>query len=379
MSIDTYYLLGRSGLRVSRFALGTMTFGNGGIRGIGGNWGSEEATARTIFDTYIAAGGNFIDTADSYAAGLSESLVGSFVKDAGLRDHVVITTKFSNNLFPGNPNAGGNGRKNMMRAVDASLKRLKTDYIDLYLMHTWDRITPAEEVMRTFDDLVRAGKIRYAGLSDVPGWYAARAQTWAEAHALTQPICLQLPYSLAERNIEHEFVPLTDALGLGITAWSPLAMGLLSGKYRCGQASEGRLSLDVSGGGMGLFTERNNKIVAALETVSNTLGRSMAQVAINWCITRPGISAAIVGASRPEQFHDNLKALDFQIPDELRSVLDTASAVEAAYPYSLFADRYQAGVLNTGSAVGDKPKGYRPETLLPKITDYVFGQPSRNS
>lgn len=190
--------------------------------------GGRRGDGQSHFDRYIAAGGNFIDTANSYAAGLSESIVGTFVKEAGIRDAVVIATKFSNSLSPGNPNAGGNGRKAMMQAVDASLKRLKTDYIDLYLLHTWDRMTPAEEVMRTFDDLVRAGKIRYAGLSDVPGWYAARAQTWAEAHALTQPICLQLPYSLVERSIEHEFVPLADALGLGITAWSPLAMGLLS-------------------------------------------------------------------------------------------------------------------------------------------------------
>lgn len=374
MSLDHYYLLGRSGLRVSRLALGTMTFGNVGIRGIGGSWGSDEATARAIFHRYVEAGGNFIDTADSYAGGMSESLVGSFVAEAGLRDHLVIATKFSNNVSPGNPNAGGNGRKNILRAVDASLKRLKTDYIDLYLLHTWDRITPVEEVMRTLDDLVRAGKIRHAGLSDVPGWYAARAQTWAEAHALSLPISLQLPYSLVERSIEHEFVPLAETLGLGITAWSPLAMGLLSGKYRSG-AQAGRLALDASGTGLGLFNERNARIVAALEETAAQVGRSMAQVALNWVVNRPGVAAAIIGASRLEQLDDNLASLDFELAADQRAALDAASAIDAPYPYSLFADDYQAGILNTGSSVGEKPRTYRSDIFLPKVTDYVFGQP----
>lgn len=373
MSLDQYYLLGRSGLRVSRLALGTMTFGNAGIRGIGGSWGSDEVTARAIFHRYVEAGGNFIDTADSYAGGMSESLVGSFVAEAGLRDHIVIATKFSNNVSPGNPNAGGNGRKNIMRAIDASLKRLKTDYIDLYLLHTWDRMTPMEEVMRTLDDLVRAGKIRHAGLSDVPAWYAARAQTWAESHALSLPICLQLPYSLVERSIEHEFVPLAETLGLGITAWSPLAMGLLSGKYRSG-AQGGRLALDVSGTGLGLFNERNARIVAALEATAATVGRSMAQVALNWGANRPGVAAAIVGASRLDQLDDNLASLDFELTVDQRAALDVASAIDAPYPYSLFADDYQAGILNTGSSVGEKPRSYRSNTFLPKVTDYVFGQ-----
>jgi len=376
MSLDHYYLLGRSGLRVSRLALGTMTFGNAGIRGIGGSWGSDETTARAIFNRYVEAGGNFIDTADSYAGGMSESLVGSFVAEAGLRDQVVIATKFSNNLSPGNPNAGGNGRKNIMRAVEASLRRLKTDYIDLYLLHTWDRMTPVEEVMRTLDDLVRAGKIRYAGLSDVPGWYAARAQTWAEAHALATPISLQLPYSLVERSIEHEFVPLAETLGLGITAWSPLAMGLLSGKYRSGTQA-GRLALDASGTGLGLFNERNARIVAALEETAANVGRSMAQVALNWVVNRPGVAAAIVGASRLDQLEDNLASLDFELTADQYAALDAASAIEAPYPYSLFADDYQAGILNTGSSVGEKPKTYRSDVFLPKVADYVFGQPKK--
>src|SRR4028118_1129239 len=174
MSLDTYYTLGRSGLRVSRLALGAMTFGTES------GWGADEDTARQLFNTYIDAGGNFIDTADLYTNGTSESWIGKFVAERGLRDRVVISTKFSYNAEPGNPNAGGNGRKNILRAVEGSLQRLGTDYIDLYILHTWDRITPAEEVMRTFDDLVSSGKVRHVGLSDTPAWYAARAQTLAE-------------------------------------------------------------------------------------------------------------------------------------------------------------------------------------------------------
>ncbi len=376
MTLDSYYLLGRSGLRVSRLALGTMTFGNAGIRGIGGSWGTDENNARAIFHHYIDKGGNFIDTANSYGAGLSESLIGQFIEDAGLRDHVVLTTKYSNNLQPGNPNSGGNGRKNMMQAVDASLKRLKTDYIDLYMLHTWDGMTPVEEVVRTFDDLIRAGKIRYYGLSDVPAWYAARAMTWAEAHALAQPINLQLPYSLVERNIEQEFVPLGQTLGMGITAWSPLAMGLLSGKYRSG--GQGRLNNDDANG-LGLFTERNMRIVAALADVSDTMGKSMAQAALNWVATQPGIAAAIIGASKITQLDDNLSALDFTIPPELRALLDNASAVQPAYPYSLFSPEYQAGILNTGVSVGDKPTGYCRTKFVPKIENYAFGKADETS
>jgi aryl-alcohol dehydrogenase-like predicted oxidoreductase len=376
MSLDHYFLLGRSGLRVSRLALGAMTFGNRGVRGIGGSWGTDEDNARTIFNRYLEVGGNFIDTADSYGAGLSETLVGKFVAETSSRDQVVIATKYSNNLQPGNANAGGNSRKNMMRAVEQSLKRLKTDYIDLYMVHTWDGMTPVEEVMRGFDDLIRAGKIRYCGLSDVPSWYAARAQTWAEAHALSQPISLQLPYSLVERSIEQEFVPLGQNLGMGITAWSPLAMGLLSGKYRAG--GEGRLNRD-NAEGLGLFTERNIRIVAALSEASDAMGKSMAQIAINWVVTQPGIGAAIIGASRLAQLDDNLGALEFTIPDELRKKLDDVGAIQPTYPYSLFVPDYQAGILNTGVSVGDKPHGYMPSKFVPKVGEYAFGKSIKDS
>lgn len=360
MSLNHYFLLGRSGLRVSRLALGTMTFGTDGFTG---QWGLDEATSRSIFHRYLEAGGNFIDTADFYTNGTSETLLGKFIQEAGLRDRVVLTTKFSNTVVPGNPNTAGNGRKNMLRAVEESLRRLRTDYIDLYLLHTWDRLTPVEEVMRTFDDLARAGKIRYAGLSDVPAWYAAKAQTFSEAHALTPLINIQLPYSLVERSMEPEFVPMAQNLGIGLTAWSPLASGLLSGKYRPGSAGpegEGRLTQNSTLKGQGHFSERNWRILGVLEAVARELDRGMAQVALNWVATQPSLGAAIIGASKLSQLDGNLTALDFEIPAELRRRLDEVSAPQLAGVYSMFTDAYQAWILTGGVAVGAKPVGYAP-------------------
>ncbi len=353
---SSYFTLGRTGLRVSRLALGTMTFGTDW------GWGADQATARSLFDAYLASGGNFIDTADLYTNGASERWLGQFVRDAGVRDQVVIATKFSYNDRPGDPNAGGNGRKHMIAALEGSLKRLGTDYVDLYLLHTWDRLTPPEEVMRTFDDLVRSGKVRHVGLSDVPAWYAARAQTLAEWRGYERLSALQLEYSLVERGIEDEFVPLGLDQGMGVMAWSPLASGLLSGKYRPskdGGSGEGRLGLLANSGNPGFakFTERNFAVVAELEHVAAQLGRSMAQVAVNWVAHRPGVASVIVGATKPAQLADNLGALDFEIPDELRARLDAASATSPRFPYTFFQPCMQA-MLTGGASVGDKPDGY---------------------
>src|SRR5438477_9443215 len=226
MRMDEYTTLGRSGLRVSPLCLGTMTFGTEW------GWGSEEEISRSIFDRYIESGGNFIDTADGYTLGKSEELVGKFIAAGKLRDRVVLATKFTFSADEGNPNAGGNGRKNIYRALEGSLRRLQTDYIDLYWLHAWDTITPIEEVVSTLNDLVRDGKIRHFGFSDVPAWYAARAQTIAEKEGKERLIALQLEYSLVERNIEREHIPAAQELGLGICPWSPLASGFLSGKYQ---------------------------------------------------------------------------------------------------------------------------------------------------
>jgi aryl-alcohol dehydrogenase-like predicted oxidoreductase len=250
---------------------------------------------------------------------------------------VVIATKYSYNNDPGNPNGGGNGRKAMMRAVDASLRRLGTDYIDLYLLHTWDRVTPAEEVLRTFEDLARAGKILHAGLSDVPAWYAARMQTLAQAGHAHLLVNLQLQYSLVERNIEHEYTDLAQELGMGITAWSPLGQGLLSGKYQpsrdgADSSSDGRLQAMKNSGLSALqdkFTPRNWRIVATLERVARESGMSMAQAAVQWAARQPAVGSVILGARTLQQFEDNLGALDVMLPDEAMRALDEVSAPPA--------------------------------------------------
>lgn len=358
----SYYTLGHTGLRVSRLALGTMTFGTDW------GWGADQSTARALFDRYLASGGNLFDTADLYTNGNSERWLGQFVREAGVRDKVVIATKFSYNGSPGNPNAGGNGRKHLLAAVEGSLKRLGTDYIDLYLLHTWDRLTPPEEVMRTFDDLVRSGKVRHVGLSDVPAWYAARAQTLAEWRGYEKLSALQLEYSLVERGIEDEFIPLGLDQGMGTMVWSPLASGLLSGKYKpsqAGGAGEGRLGALANSGNPAFakFNERNFAIVAELEKVACELGRSMPQVAVNWAANRPGVASVILGATKLSQLEDNLGALDFELPRELRARLDAISAPPPRFPYTFFSDSMQA-MLTGGTTVGDKPAGYRAPVLI---------------
>lgn len=357
-----YYTLGRTGLKVSRLALGTMTFGDDW------GWGADDAASRQIFDAYVEAGGNFFDTADLYTNGRSEEMLGRYVADAGLRDRAVIATKFSYNAEPGNPNAGGNGRKNILRAVEGSLRRLGTDYIDLYILHTWDRVTPVEEVMRTFDDLVRSGKVRHVGLSDVPAWYASRGQAIAEHRGFEPVSALQLEYNLTERSIEDEFVDLGIRHGMGVMVWSPLASGLLSGKYKPSQGTvpegEGRLITTAGSGNPAFekFTDRNWAIVAELEKVANDLGRSMAQVAVNWIANRPGIASVLIGATKVHQLQDNLLALDFDIPGDLLDRLDAVSALPKRFPYSFFGPELQ-GMLNGGATVGDKPAGYAPQII----------------
>ncbi|MFF0267448.1 aldo/keto reductase [Kribbella sp. NPDC004536] len=362
MALDDYYLLGRSGLRVSRLALGTMNFGQDGFHA---PYGKTEDEARAIFRTYIDAGGNFIDTADFYTAGESERIVGRLIAEAGVRERIVLTTKATNSVDTGDPNAGGNSRKHLIRALDDSLRRLGTDYVDLFLLHTWDRITPVDEVLRTLDDLARAGKIRYAGLSDVPSWYAARAQTLADAHALTPMVSLQLPYSLIERGIETEHVPMAQQLGLGITAWSPLGAGFLTGKYLRDEAKrmsgDGRLTGDGAAGQS--WTDRQWDLLPAVRDVADELGVTMAQVAVNWAATQPGVASAIVGASNPAQLGSSIAALGFELPAELRSQLDQASAVPPSSVYRMFTPEYQGWMVSPGAKVADKPAGYRPPVL----------------
>lgn len=342
MLMNEYITLGRSGLRVSPLCLGTMTFGND-------RWGSEDMESRAIYDRYLEVGGNFLDTADGYAVGKSEELLGRFVAESKLRDKLVIATKFTFNTEEGNPNTGGNGRKNIYRALEGSLKRLGMDYVDLYWLHAWDRVTPVEEVVETLSDLVRAGKIRYYAFSDVPAWYVARAVTLAECHSLPKPIALQLEYSLVERTIEREHVPAARELGLGVCPWSPLASGFLAGKYKRDRSTEdgkGRLEIlkNANNPVFDKFTERNWKILGVLESVAKELGRSLAQVALNWAATQPGITSTLIGATRKSQLEDNLASLEFTIPAELRRRLDEVSVLEPAHPYMFFEDVLQGRI-----------------------------------
>jgi aryl-alcohol dehydrogenase-like predicted oxidoreductase len=327
-SMMRYRLLGKSGLRVSELCLGTMTFGEDW------GWGSSKAESRQILDAFFEAGGNFIDTANVYTNGSSETLLGEFLK--GNRDSAVLATKFTN-ATPGNdPNAGGNHRKSMMRAVEASLKRLQTDYIDLYWLHIWDKITPLDEVMRAFDDLVRQGKILHAGVSDMAAWAVARANTLAELKGWTPFIGLQIEYSLIERTVERELIPMAEAMGLGVTAWSPLAGGVLTGKYAEGKAeADARMNNEM----MKSFSradERSSAIVAEVRAVAKEVGQFPAQVALAWLLHRPVPVIPIVGARRLAQFRDNLACLDLTLDIEQVARLDSASGVELGFPHDFY-------------------------------------------
>jgi aryl-alcohol dehydrogenase-like predicted oxidoreductase len=323
-----YRLLGNSGLRVSEAALGTMTFGDDW------GWGSAKDEARKVYDAFRAAGGNFIDTANMYTNGTSETFLGEFMK--GHRGSVVLGTKYTNAAAGKDPNAGGNQRKNMFQAVEASLKRLQTDYIDLYWLHIWDQITPAEEVMRGLDDLVRQGKVLHVGISDAPAWWIARANTLADLRGWSPFVGLQIEYSLTERTVERELIPMAAALKLGVTAWSPLAGGILTGKYH-GQGSTEGARLSVAN--MRQFSpaeERSARIVAAVKKVADEVGRSTAQVALAWLQHRPVPVIPIIGARKLSQLEDNLASLELKLSDAQVKTLDDPSQVELGFPHDFF-------------------------------------------
>jgi len=337
-SLAQYHCLGKSGLRVSPLCLGTMTFGTDW------GWGSPAETAKSILNRYLEAGGNFVDTADGYTGGKSEEMLGQFLKESGQRDRVVLATKYTFNNRPGDPNAGGNSRKNLRQSLEASLKRLQTDYIDLYWVHAWDTFTPVEEVMSALDEVVRAGMVRYIGLSDTPAWYLARAQTLAEMRG-TEKICaLQLEYSLVERNIEREHVQAALHLGMGVCPWSPLASGFLTGKYQRDGGGEGRLKVTKDQGNpvFNKFSPRNWEVMDALESVAREMDRSPAQVALNWITKRPGVTSTIIGATKLAQLETNLSALEFDIPKALSDRLEHASRPETLFPYLFFEEGMQA-------------------------------------
>ena len=350
MSLSQYRTLGRSGLSVSPIALGTMTFGTS-------RWGSGEEGSRAVFNAYVDAGGNFVDTADVYSSGRSEEMLGSFVAERALRDSIVLASKSGFGAGKG-AHAGGNGAKHVHAALHASLKRMQTDYIDLYWVHVWDSVTPAEELLETMVALVRAGKIRYWGMSNSPAWYVTKVATLAATRGLPGPIALQYFYSLANRDIEDEHVPLAAEFDMGIMPWSPLAYGLLTGKYHRTEveknepqpADDNRLA-GANPFGNSLFTERNWKIVDAVKTVAKEAGQSPARIALAWVMGRPGVASTLMGVSRVEQVADNIAALDVVLSAEHRAALDAVSAPPQKMLYSLFTPNMRQHAVFGGSSV----------------------------
>lgn len=327
MPLTNYTTLGRSGLRVSPFCLGTMTFGNDW------GWGSSVEDSQAIIDAYTDAGGNFLDTANIYTKGHSEKVIGDHIgRHPARRDRLVIATKFLGNMFPGDPNGGGAHRKSMIAACEESLRRLQTEYIDLYWMHFWDHLTPIDETLRALDDLVASGKVRYIGLSDTPAWKCAQAQTLADFRGYTPIIALQIEYSLIERTVENELMPMARELGMGVTPWSPLKGGVLTGKY----TRANKDSIDPGRGDWvkNHLTDRNLDIVDALVKVADDINATPAQAALAWVQQRDGVASSIIGARTMQQLADNLAALDITLAPEHTAALDEASAVPPTFPQS---------------------------------------------
>lgn len=334
LTLDSYRLLGRSGLRVSPMALGTMTFGTDW------GWGADEAEARRIFDAYVDRGGNFIDTANRYTEGTSERFVGAFAADR--RERLVIATKYTLPSRSGDPNAGGNHRKSMVRSVEDSLGRLKTDYIDLLYLHAWDFTTSVEEVLRGLDDLVRSGKVVYVGISDTPAWQVARMQAIAELRGWSPLIALQIEYSLIERTVERDLMPMAREMGLGVIPWSPLASGVLTGKYQRLDLEE-RSSVGAEGTrknvalGNGALSERGLAIADVVKAVADEVGKTPSQVALAWTLLNPAVAAPLMGVRTMGQFEDNLGALDVVLTQDQRGRLVSASAVTFGFPHDFLA------------------------------------------
>jgi aryl-alcohol dehydrogenase-like predicted oxidoreductase len=325
MPLDHYLTLGRSGLRVSPLCLGAMTFGEDW------GWGSTVAESEAIIAAYLDRGGNFIDTANAYTKGHSEAIIGEVLaRTPGRRDRVVVATKFLSNLYPGDPNGGGAGRKAMLAACEQSLRRLKTDYIDLYWMHCWDQHTPIEETMRALDDLVRAGKVRYIGFSDTPAWKVAQAQTRALFEGWSPLIAIQIEYSLVERTVEGELIPMALELGLGVTPWSPLRMGVLSGKYT--RENAGTMKADRGDRVTSFLTDRTYTIIDELIRIGQELNASPASVALAWVQSRPGVSSTIIGARRMDQLEQNLAALGVTLSADHIQALNKVSEPTLGFP-----------------------------------------------
>jgi aryl-alcohol dehydrogenase-like predicted oxidoreductase len=334
LTLDTYRLLGRSGLRVSPLALGTATFGTEW------GWGAERDEARKLFDLYVERGGNFIDTASTYTEGSSERLLGEFTR--ANRESLVLATKYTTLRRPGDPNSGGAHRKSLFASVEASLRQLGTDYIDVLYLHVWDDTTPVEEILRGMDDLVRQGKILYVAVSTAPAWQVSRMQAIADLRGWSPLVALQIEYSLIERSGERDLIPMARAMGLGVIPFSPLGGGVLTGKY-------GRDDLTAKNGAtgdrtrknfnlaLGMVTERNLAIADVVKQVATESGHTPAQVALAWVLQNPGVTAPIIGARTPAQLEDNLGALEVEFTAAQLARLEEASAIDLGYPHTLLA------------------------------------------
>ncbi|HEY2062689.1 MAG TPA: aldo/keto reductase [Amycolatopsis sp.] len=358
MSLDHYVTLGRSGLRVSPFALGAMTFGEEP-----GGAGCSVEESEKILSTYLDRGGNFVDTANLYTNGHSEKILGDyFAARPGQREHVVLASKFCFNLFPGDPNGGGAGRGSIIAQLDESLRRLRTDHLDLYWLHNWDRHTPIEETLRTLDDLVRAGKIRYIGFSNTPAWVTAQAQTTALLKGWTPLIALQVEYSLLARTVEGEIAPLALDQGMALVPWSPLKNGFLSGKYRRGiEVTDSARAAYVGGPDEAEFT-----VIDAVAAIADELGTTSAAVSLAWLRARAGTVVPIVGARRVEHLESNLAGLEVTLtPGHLRA-LDEVSAPVLNYPASMHGAR-QAMLQFAGSTVDGESSTVYPPLLASDV------------
>lgn len=342
MPLNHYVTLGRSGLRVSPLCLGAMTFGEEW------GWGSSVKDSERIIDRYLELGGNFIDTANMYTFGHSEKIIGDHLgKHRSKRHQTVIATKFFGNMRVGDPNAGGAGRKNIYWACEESLRRLQTDYIDLYWMHAWDQHTPIEETMRALDDLVAAGKVRYIGFSDTPAWKVAHAQLLAQFNNRTPLVALQMEYSLLERTIEGDMIPMAQEFGLGLTPWSPLKSGILSGKYRRDNTKPD--NAPRAGVAALNLNDKAYAVIDALIDIAAQLDTAPARVALQWVCAQPGVTSPIIGARTLQQLEDNVAALDIQLTEQQRTRLNEMTEPVKTFPASMLPRL--AGFQHSGTTV----------------------------
>jgi aryl-alcohol dehydrogenase (NADP+) len=351
MPLNHYVTLGRSGLRVSPFALGAMTFGEDPPGA-----GSSVEESEKILATYLDQGGNFIDTANFYTNGHSEKILGDyFAARPGQRDHVVLASKFFASMFPGDPNAGGAGRGAIIAQLEGTLRRLRTDYLDLYWLHNWDRSTPVEETMQTLDDLVRAGKIRYLGFSNTPAWFTARAHTLALLQGWTPLIALQVEYSLLARTVEAEVAPLARDQGLALVPWSPLRNGFLSGKYRRGT----KVTDSARAAHVPEPQDSDYTVIEAVAAIADELATTPAAVSLAWLRAQPGTVVPILGARRLSHLTDNLAGLDVRLEAGHLSTLDELSAPALGYPAQLHGS-LRAMLQFGGTTVNGEPSSVYP-------------------